>query len=62
MNRKYAFLLLTALVGGFAVACGGGMAEEPAAEVDAMANADPNAKMAPMFEVDPTWPNNLPNH
>ena len=63
MNRKYAFLLLTALVGGLAVACGGGgMAEEPAAEADPMANADPNAKMAPMFEVDPTWPDNLPNH
>ena len=63
MNRKHAFLLAVALVGGLAVACGGGMAEEPAAEGgDAMASVDPNAKMAPMFEVDPIWPKNLPNH
>ena len=61
MSRKYA-LLLVALVGAVAVACGGGAAgggEEAAAD---MPPADPNAQQAPMFEVDPTWPYNLPNH
>ena len=68
MNRKYAFLLAFALVGGLVVACGGGMAEEPVAEGGgdasggAMYSAEAGPGMVPMFEVDPTWPNNLPNH
>ena len=64
MNGKHALLLVVALVGAVAVACGGGMAEE-SADADAsgaMAAADPNATMAPMFEVDPLWPKNLPDH
>ncbi len=63
MSRKYALLLAVAFVSAVAVACGGGAAggggEEAAAD---MPPADPNATQAPMFEVDPTWPNNLPNH
>ncbi len=61
MSRKYALLLVVALVGAVAVACGGaaGGGEEEMAD---MPPADPNARQAPMFEVDPTWPNNLPNH
>ena len=61
MSRKYAFVLV-ALAGAVAVACGGGAAgggDEAAAD---MPPADPNAAQAPMFEVDPTWPYNLPNH
>ena len=61
MSRKYALLLVVAFVGAVAVACGGaaGGGEEEMAD---MPPADPNARQAPMFEVDPTWPNNLPNH
>ena len=61
MSRKYALLLAVVLVGAVAVACGGaaGGGEEEMAD---MPPADPNARQAPMFEVDPTWPNNLPNH
>ena len=40
MNRKYAFLLAFALVGGLVVACGGGMAEEPVAEGGGDASGD----------------------
>ena len=55
MNRKHALLLAVALGGGFAIACGGGMAEESGEGGEAAA-VDPNATMAPMFEVDPIWP------
>ncbi len=62
MNRKHALFLVVGLV-GIAIACGGGMAEEaPESGGDAMPAADPNAVMVPMFEVDPLWPKNLPDH
>ena len=62
MTRKYTFGMVVPLL-VLAVACGGGMAEESDADGEAMAAAvDPNATMAPMFEVDPLWPKNLPDH
>ena len=61
MKRKHNLLVGVILL-AFVAACGGA-AEEPAGGGDmAMAAADPNAVMAPMFEVDPIWPKNLPNH
>ena len=58
MTCKYS-LLMSVLLLAFGIACGGDMAEESAGQSVAV---DPNAKMAPMFEVDPLWPQPLPNH
>ena len=50
--KKYAFLVPLAL--GVALAAG--------VVLTAGQNGDDDAVMAPMFEVDPLWPKNLPNH
>ena len=60
MKRKHNLLVGVILL-AFVAACGGGAAEE-AGGGEMVAAADPNATMAPMFEVDPIWPKNLPNH
>ncbi len=46
------------------IACGVGQSavQEAAQEQEAVAMATGDGKMAPMFEVDPLWPKNLPNH
>ena len=61
MKRKHNLLIGTILL-AVVTACGGGAAEEPAGGGEMAAAADPNAVMVPMFEVDPMWPKNLPNH
>jgi hypothetical protein len=52
MKRK--LLLVVAIVGAIVVACEAQSGMDQAAATDAV--------MAPMFEVDPLWPQNLPNH
>ena len=61
MKRKHNLLVGVILL-AFATACGGGAPEESAGEGEMAATVDPNVRMAPMFEVDPLWPKNLPNH
>ena len=56
MIRKLTLLTLVAAA-GFAVACAGTMAKEAAESA-----GQDDAVMVPMFEVDPLWPKNLPNH
>ena len=56
MIRKLTLLTLVAAA-GFAVACSGTMAKEAAESA-----GQDDAVMVPMFEVDPLWPKNLPNH
>ena len=54
-NAKIGVSVLGLIV---ALACGQAVVQE-AATTEA---SNANAKMAPMFEVDPLWPKNLPNH
>ena len=62
MNRKRNLLIGSSLL-ALIVACGVGQsAVEQVASEDAPMTASGDGPMAPMFEVDPTWPNNLPNH
>ena len=60
MRRTHKLLAGVALT-GLIVACGvGSNLVEDAAEQQRAAQA--SGRMAPMFEVDPLWPMNLPNH
>ena len=63
MKRKRNLLIGTSLL-ALIVACGVGQSvvEDTAQEQQAAAMESGGAGMAPMFEVDPLWPKNLPNH
>ena len=63
MKRKRNLLIGTSLL-ALIVACGVGQSvvEDAAQEQQAAAMESGGAGMAPMFEVDPLWPKNLPNH
>ena len=57
MRRKRNLFIGSSLL-ALIIACG---AEQPAVDEAADEQAT-DGKMAPMFEVDPLWPKNLPNH
>ena len=62
MNRKRNLLIGSSLL-ALIVACGVGQtAVDEAVEDSAPAMATGDGPMVPMFEVDPLWPKNLPNH
>ena len=61
MNRKRHVLIGSSLL-ALIVACGAGrnLAEEAADEAEETTGSE--GPLVPMFEVDPLWPKNLPNH
>ena len=60
--KKKNDLLIGAISLAFVAACGGDTTETPGGGAMTAADVDPNARMAPIFEVDPFWPKPLPNH
>ena len=63
MKRKHnLFIALSLLALIIAGGVGQSVVGDAAQEQEAVAMAAGNGKMAPMFEVDPLWPKNLPNH
>ena len=62
MKRKRNLLVGSSFL-AFIVACGVGQSVvEDAAEDQAAAAVSGGGQLVPMFEVDPLWPKNLPNH
>ena len=62
MRRKHNLLIGSSLL-GLIVACGvGSSVVEDAARQQEEVAMESGGQMVPMFEVDPLWPKNLPNH